>query len=187
MLGPAKVDARDHVGMLMSEALINIAPQSSAKRLGKGLLNALGIPTYWLRQCQSEFAAAGVRIWSALPVQRHRIDRIFSRSPVRLNFGCGETSRPGFDGVDRLFAKNVAIVLDLRRRLPFPAQTVDLCYSEHFLEHLTPEEGQLHLNEVWRILKPGGAYRVVVPNVMEFVRRYLAGDRAFFQIGRAHV
>ena len=157
-------------------------PRGLAKTIFKSVFDGLGIPIYWLRQNSSELGAAAARIWSILPVQRYRITRLLDSRTVRLNFGCGETSRAGWIGVDRYFARTVDIVLDLRRALPLPASSVDLCYSEHFLEHLTPEEGQAHLQEVFRVLKPGGTYRVVVPDVIEFVRRYLEGDEAFFRL-----
>jgi predicted SAM-dependent methyltransferase len=148
----------------------------------KALFQFLGIPAYWLRQSTTEFGAAGIRIWALLPFQSWRIRRLLQNNPTRLNFGCGDANISGWIGIDRYFGKNVEIVLDLRRQLPLPNSCADFCYSEHFLEHLTPEEGQVHLSEVYRILKPGGIYRVVVPDVIEFVRRYLSGDIAFFRL-----
>ena len=65
-------------------------------------------------------------------------------------------------------------------RFPFPDGSVDLAHSEHFLEHLDRREGEQHLSEVHRILKPGGRYRVVVPAGIRFIERYLAGDDEFF-------
>jgi len=123
-----------------------------------------------------------VRIWSLLPVQRRRTRQLIKRDIVRLNFGCGDATRAGWISVDRIFARDIDLVLDLRRPLPLPDCSVDLCYSEHFLEHLTPDEGQLHLDEVFRVLKRGGIYRVVVPDVIEFVKRYIEGDIDFFKM-----
>src|SRR5215467_15735094 len=105
----------------------------------KGIFQFLGIPIYWLRQNSAEFAAAAVRIWALLPFQSWRIRRLLRNPPVRLNFGCGDAPRSGWIGIDRYFGENVQIVLDLRRPLPLPNSCADLCYSEHFLEHLTPE------------------------------------------------
>ena len=42
-------------------------------------------------------------------------------------------------------------------------------YSEHFIEHLTKEEGINFLKEMFRIMKPGGVIRTVWPP-MEFVQ-----------------
>lgn len=150
------------------------------KRLAKALFDRLGIPIYWLRQSAHEAKAAWVRIWALLPIQRSRVRELLRKGPVRLNFGCGETSYDGWIGVDQFFAPQVTVTLDLRGRLPFPDDSVDLCYSEHFMEHLSPPEGQRHLSEVHRILKPDGRYRVVVPDVLKFAKAYLEKDDAFF-------
>jgi predicted SAM-dependent methyltransferase len=146
----------------------------------KSFLDTFGIPIYWMRQNVWELHACWVRLWSILPVQKFRMRKILKQNSVRLNFGCGATHYESWVGVDQIFSRNVSLVLDLRRPLPFPEESVDLCYSEHFLEHLYPEEGQRHLKEVCRILRPSGRYRVAVPDVMKFVQRYLAGDDAFF-------
>lgn len=47
-------------------------------------------------------------------------------------------------------------------------QTYNGVYSEHFIEHLTKEEGINFLKEMLRVLKPGGVIRTVWPP-MEFV------------------
>lgn len=140
-----------------------------------------GIPLYWLKQDIDEFQATFIRIWRHSPAMRARIRRILANKIVRLNFGCGETRYNGWYGVDRTFARNVDLTMDLRRPLPFPTGSVDWCYSEHFLEHLHPDEGQRHLNEVFRVLKPRGRYRVVVPDFLKFARAYVSGDAAFIR------
>lgn len=49
--------------------------------------------------------------------------------------------------------------------LPFGAATFDCVVSNHLLEHLaSPEEQQIHLKEVTRVLKTGGILYVAVPN-----------------------
>jgi predicted SAM-dependent methyltransferase len=40
----------------------------------------------------------------------------------------------------------------------------------------------LHLTEIYRILKPGGRYRVVAPAALRFVERYVADDHEFFSL-----
>lgn len=41
-------------------------------------------------------------------------------------------------------------------RMPFPDCSFDSCFSNYVCEHL--EDPVLHLSEVWRVLKPEGAY-----------------------------
>lgn len=55
--------------------------------------------------------------------------------------------------------------------LPIPGiedQTYDGVYSEHFIEHLTKDEGIAFLKEMYRIMKPGATIRTIWPS-MDFV------------------
>ena len=146
----------------------------------KRFLDYLGVPLYWPKQNICELRTMFVRIWAHSPAQRFRLQRILRRDVVRLNFGCGDTQYEGWRGIDQFYAAHVDLAIDLRGALPFPDASVDLCYSEHFLEHINPQEGQRHLNEVYRILKSHGRYRVVVPDVLKFAKSYLAHDFEFF-------
>ena len=60
--------------------------------------------------------------------------------------------------------QNLSLVLSDALCLALPAESVDLAYSCHVLEHLHPEDVDEHLREVRRVLKPGGAYVCVTPN-----------------------
>lgn len=153
------------------------------RRLAKSFCEITGIPDYWLKSTIAEIRMVFVRLYSLLPFQRRKIRRMYSNAkPINLIFGCGDTSYKDWLGVDCFFSGKVEFVLDLRRNLPFNSCSVDLCYSEHFIEHLWPKEAANHLSEVFRILKPGGRYRIVVPAALRFVERYLAHDNAFFAL-----
>ena len=54
--------------------------------------------------------------------------------------------------------------------------TYDGAYSEHFIEHLTADEGQAFLKEMYRVLKPGGTLRTVWPP-REFVDKLLSDEK----------
>lgn len=45
-----------------------------------------------------------------------------------------------------------------------PAESVDVAYSCHFIEHLHPEDAYKHMVEMRRLLAPGGHYICVTPN-----------------------
>lgn len=62
---------------------------------------------------------------------------------------------------------------DLRKGLPYPDGTFDACYSSHVLEHFSRDEARALLQESWRVLRPGGAIRVVVPDLESIARNYL--------------
>jgi predicted SAM-dependent methyltransferase len=65
------------------------------------------------------------------------------------------------------------MVLDMRQKLPFADASVDAIYSEHFMEHL-PFDIVCNnlLKECFRILTPGGAIRMGVPNGELYIQRY---------------
>ena len=62
---------------------------------------------------------------------------------------------------------------DIRQPLPFPEDTFDSAYALHIIEHLTPEEGGEFVAEVFRVLRPGGIFRVSTPDLEGIVRAYL--------------
>lgn len=93
---------------------------------------------------------------------------------VWLNIGCGRKHIDGFVNMDivRPYDKK----LDARKGLPYPEQSVDGVYSEHFFEHLTQAEGLRFLRECRRVLKPGGVVRIAMPDLDDIVRRYGTED-----------
>ena len=73
-------------------------------------------------------------------------------------------------------AWNPEIILhDLTRPLPWPDESAEHIYSSHTLEHLRREDGQRLLEECFRILRPGGSLRIVVPDLAEIVGDYTSG------------
>jgi SAM-dependent methyltransferase len=148
----------------------------------KKTCSVTGIPHYFLKNNLTEIRMIIIRMYANFIFQKIKIKKILKQSYIKLNFGCGATRYPEWINIDSFFSKNVDILLDLRRKLPFTSNTVAYCYSEHFLEHLYPDEAMLHLREVCRVLKKGGIYRVVVPAGIRFVERYLSGDEQFFKL-----
>lgn len=106
-------------------------------------------------------------------------------SKTLLNIGCGQKHLPGFINMD--IAEPYDRKLDARRGLPFPDESVDGIYSEHFFEHLTQAEGLRFLRECRRVLKPAGRIRIAMPDLDELIQRYVSedwrGDGDMFRLG----
>ena len=66
--------------------------------------------------------------------------------------------------------------LDLRQPLPFETSTIDFVYAEHFIEHVERHEGVRLLQELLRVLKPGGVIRLVTPDLRFLCCTYLSGN-----------
>ena len=65
------------------------------------------------------------------------------------------------------------VVHDLRKGIPYAADSVDAVYHSHFLEHLDRPHARSFLLEVLRVLKPGGIQRIVVPDLERLCADYL--------------
>ena len=61
---------------------------------------------------------------------------------------------------------------DLSISIPFENNSVDFIFNEHFLEHLTVEEGQVFLKDCKRVLKDGGVLRISMPDLETTVKDY---------------
>jgi SAM-dependent methyltransferase len=61
---------------------------------------------------------------------------------------------------------------DLRKGLPWKANTFDVVYHSHFLEHIPKEAAVPFLTECNRVLKPNGVVRVVVPDLHHAIELY---------------
>ena len=91
----------------------------------------------------------------------------------RLNLGCGSQVHPEWTNVDIMPRHPGVINHDLNKRLPFADASFEVVYHSHVLEHLTKAHGKAFVGECYRVLKPGGILRVVVPDLEMIARLYL--------------
>jgi SAM-dependent methyltransferase len=101
---------------------------------------------------------------------------LLSHSTTCLHLGCGSRNFKDWLNVDilqspsaYLFSKPKVLPLDIRKPLPFLNDSFDFVYSEHVHEHLTYKDGVNLVSEVKRVLKPGGTFRLSIPNVNLFL------------------
>lgn len=94
---------------------------------------------------------------------------------LKLNLGCGRDYKRGWINIDNnpnKSIKNLDINWDLSISIPFENNSVDFIFNEHFLEHLTVEEGQVFLKDCKRVLKDGGVLRISMPDLETTVKDY---------------
>ena len=108
---------------------------------------------------------------------------------LKIDLGCGKNKRPGFLGIDRRQFHGVDGVTDLTQRswifrqptlgsldllqcgdgeFVLPDNSVTEAHCSHFLEHLEhnqryPERVRF-MNELWRVLVPGGKATIITPH-----------------------
>src|SRR5579864_559654 len=66
---------------------------------------------------------------------------------------------------------------DASRPIPLPSSVADFVYSSHFLEHLDVATANRVLAESFRVLKPGGVIRIVVPDMFRISEQYVSSMR----------
>ncbi|KYC36865.1 hypothetical protein WA1_45225 [Scytonema hofmannii PCC 7110] len=136
---------------------------------------------------------------------------------ILLNLGCGQTRPLGWLNTDSslnsLFQKYPLIkrltrkiyksieyntsnvmFMDLRYVWNFKDCSVDVVYACHVFEHLTLKTSQLFMSEAFRVLRPNGILRIVVPDLYQlaknYVYRYEQGDEVasqeFLEVANLH-
>ena len=81
----------------------------------------------------------------------------------KLHVGCGQVALPGWVNIDNQPLRGVDRVLDVTQGLPF--RDVSFIFAEHFIEHLSWEDGLTFLEECRRALSDGGVLRLSTPNL----------------------
>lgn len=87
------------------------------------------------------------------------------QNKIILNVGSGGISYPNSTNMDIDLFENVDLVADAHH-LPIKNNSVDLVILYHVLEHLT--QPQVAVNELFRVIKPGGSIFIEVPFIQRF-------------------
>jgi predicted SAM-dependent methyltransferase len=90
-----------------------------------------------------------------------------------LNIGCGRHYDRRWVNLD-LESKDPSVQIhNVTEGVPFSDSEFDVVYHSHVLEHLKPELGEELIVECFRVLKPGGILRIVVPDLERIAQLYL--------------
>ena len=99
---------------------------------------------------------------------------------VNLQIGGGVRYLSGFVNVDVFPPADV--IWDCRYGLPFGNNRFKFVFSEHFLEHVGfPESAKTVVREIHRVLKPGGALLLGVPDGGKTVKGYVNQKNHFLK------
>jgi SAM-dependent methyltransferase len=91
-----------------------------------------------------------------------------------LNVGCGSRFHPAWVNIDFVSYSPQVRTFDLRKGLPFSDASFDAVYHSHLLEHLRRNEATSFLSDCFRVLRPNGTIRVVVPDLERIAREYIS-------------
>lgn len=90
-----------------------------------------------------------------------------------LNLGCGSRFHPAWTNVDFISTGESVIAHNLTQGIPFPNDSFDVVYHSHLLEYFPKTAAESFVTECWRVLRPHGILRVVLPDLEQIARTYL--------------
>ena len=101
---------------------------------------------------------------------------MLSSSPaLLLNIGCGRrfSRDPRWNNIDLVPSAPEVSAVDVSMGLPFERDSFHAVYHSHVLEHLDRISGKKFLADCFRVIKPNGILRVVVPDLERIAIGYL--------------
>lgn len=101
---------------------------------------------------------------------------------ARLNWGCGSQGEPGWFNSDIKDGPLIDFAGSIFDGLPLEDHSMDYVVSIHALPELTIQQQVPALEELRRVLKPGGALRLALPNLIKGVEAYQRGDADYFLV-----
>jgi predicted SAM-dependent methyltransferase len=90
-----------------------------------------------------------------------------------LNLGCGHHFNKQWVNVDFSKTGDGVIGHNLLKGIPFHDDTFEVVYHSHVLEHFQKDDAKKFVDECYRVLKPGGVIRVVIPDLEEIANHYI--------------
>jgi predicted SAM-dependent methyltransferase len=139
----------------------------------------------FVQAVRSELAVQVARARCHLPDNRRRVRALRGSRALSLNLGAGVHHAEGWTSIDLMVDPPGGIRWDVRWGLPADDGSVRRIHCEHFIEHLRfPDEVMPVLAECHRVLEPGGALRIIVPDAARYIRAYARNDASFFDAMR---
>jgi predicted SAM-dependent methyltransferase len=126
--------------------------------------NPIG-PYVWLRLRGSMHYAARGHM-----TRRRLVRKYLDATPEpRLQIGSGPVELPGWLNSDLVCGD---IYLDAGKPLPLPDASFSFVFCEHLIEHVSERAGVQLLDEIHRVLRPGGVARVTTPELPKIIAIY---------------
>jgi len=114
-----------------------------------------------------------------LAEQLQKLGLNFESSSLSLHIGAGEFSLDGWINIDVFPAQ---LSLNVLWGLPFVRDSVRRIFLSHMFEHLFyPSEAKGFLQELFRVLEPGGVVRIIVPDTAKAIHAYVENDETYFR------
>jgi predicted SAM-dependent methyltransferase len=90
-----------------------------------------------------------------------------------LNLGCGITFDERWTNIDFGSTGPAVMAHNLLEGIPCADSSFEVVYHSHMLEHFPKDKAPELLHECYRVLKPGGIIRVVIPDLEQAALNYI--------------
>lgn len=99
------------------------------------------------------------------------------KEQLKLHIGCGPVHLDGWVNID-ICNPTADLILDAcLLDSHFKEGCADACFASHVFEHLETDVcAPMFLKQCFRVLKPGGVLRLVVPDLKTLATKYLRGE-----------
>ncbi len=152
-------------------------------RLAGATLSRIGVTRRTFDIVRNEVRSRRTTLGNAIsPRYRRAVRALGERRNLSINLSSGGKGKQDWVNTELIPAQDTTICLDIRRELPFADGSADRVLAEHVVEHLDFKEDVPRLfGEVFRVLAPGGTFRVIVPDCEAFLKAYASGDAAAWE------
>ena len=83
---------------------------------------------------------------------------------IKINLGSGNRKQEGYINIDIDATNDPDLILDISTGLPYEDNSVDEVLAVDFLEHIPIGKTIFVIDEIWRVLKPGGIFEHFTPS-----------------------
>ena len=95
---------------------------------------------------------------------------------MKVEFGGREEGLPGYMQIDLAKDKNIDLIADVSKPLPFQDNSLEEIFNSHLIEHIPWYETIEALKEWHRVLKKGGLLEIWTIDFAVICREYLKKD-----------
>jgi len=90
-----------------------------------------------------------------------------------LDIGCGPNTSNDYINLDYRWDSKVDVCWDItKKKLPFEDNSFKGVFTEHCFEHVSFDNFVKNMGEIYRVLKPGGHLRLIMPDGELYINLY---------------
>jgi hypothetical protein len=97
---------------------------------------------------------------------------VANNNTPKLQLGAGANKLPGWFNTD-YFVREDIYFLDATKKFPFNDNSFQWVFSEHHIEHISYKQANFMLNELFRVMQPGGYLRIDTPDLKKYAANYV--------------